>query len=297
MRRRPLIVLNSTAGVPRRRYLAAVLARLAYRGAIATVVEPGSSALVEASVRKAFQTHDVIVAAGGDGTIRRVAAAAGSSGLPIGILPMGTGNVFAHEIGLRRDPVQIADTILDGEIKTVHGAYANSEPFYLMAGAGFDARVIGALNQPLKRIFGRAAYVPAILGVLQQPVERLDVTIDDRQYAANWVIVANARHYGGRFIVAPGASIFRPGLEIVLIAAPGRVALIEQLLKLARGSLTQAANTAVTVLTGSKIVIARAKSLHTGGSSVPVQVDGDAFGTLPLRIDANGPQLRLIVPH
>jgi diacylglycerol kinase (ATP) len=246
-------------------------------------------------VREACGAHDVIVAAGGDGTIRRAATAIGSSGLPLGLLPMGTGNVFAREIGLRRDPVQIADTILDGATKAVHGAYANGEPFYLMAGAGFDARVIRSLNQPLKRIVGRAAYAPAILGSLQQPVECLDITIDGRRHEANWAIVANARHYGGGFVIAPEASLFHPGLEIILISAQSRSALVGQLLKIAAGKLVQSANTAVKVLKGSHIVIERRKPHHSG-AAVPIQVDGDAFGTLPLRIDANGPQLRLIVP-
>ncbi len=294
MRRRPFIVLNPSAGVPRRRFFAAVLARLTERGADATVVAPKDCDGAAALVRAACSSHDLIVAAGGDGTIRHAAAAMDGSDVPLGIIPLGTGNVFAREIGLRRDPIQVADTLVDGEIKTVRGAHANGEPFYLMAGVGFDARVIKALKQPLKRLLGRAAYAPAMLEVLQQPLDRLDVLINQQLHHANWVIVANARHYGGSFVVTPEASIFKPGLKIVLICAENRGDLIRQLLKLARGTLVQKNNPAVRVFDGDEVIVANALA---DGPPMFVQVDGDAFGSLPLRIDANGPQLRLIVPN
>lgn len=292
-RRRPFIVFNPTAGIPRERFFAAVIARLKHRGAIATVVEPAHSKEVAALVQSACGSHDMIVAAGGDGTIRQAAASMDFSGVPLGIIPLGTGNVFAREIGLRRDSVHVADTLLDGEVTSVRGAYANGEPFYLMAGVGFDARVIDALNLPLKRILGRAAYAPAMLRVLRQPLEWLDVMIDRQLYRANWAIIANARHYGGNFIVAPEASIFKSGLKIVLVSAANRPSLMWQLSKLARSAMVQPNNLAVRVIDGTEITVVRSTS---GSRPVPVQVDGDAFGSLPLHIDANGPQLRLILP-
>ncbi len=99
MRRSFFIVLNPSAGVPRRRFFADVIAGLAARGASATVVEHGDPATAAAAVRAALGRHDAIVAAGGDGTARQVAASIGDAEMPMGLIPLGTGNVLAREIG------------------------------------------------------------------------------------------------------------------------------------------------------------------------------------------------------
>ncbi len=294
MRQRPFIILNPSAGVPRRRFVAAVLARLSALGAVATVVEPDTREQAAAMARDACATHDMIVAGGGDGTIRQVSAAISGSGVPLGIIPLGTGNVLAREIELGNDPVRVADVLIEGNIKVVQGALANNEPFYLMAGIGFDARVVDGLNQTLKRFSGRAAYAPALLRAWRRPVDQLSVTIDGAEFKANWLLVSNARHYGGSFVVAPNASIFSTGLKVILIRAETRRELAWQLLQLATGRLTATGNLAVREFDASHVTVS---NLSPEYSSVPVQIDGDSSGTLPLTIDANGPQLRLIVPH
>ena len=294
MRQRFCIILNPSAGVPRKRFIADVLARLAARGAITTVVEPRNRSEAAIAVREACSTHDVIVAAGGDGTVRHAAAALGSLAMPLGLIPLGTGNVLAREIGLRRDAVFVADTLVDGEERIVHGATANGEPFFLMAGAGFDGRVIGCLNQSLKRRMARAAYAPAMIRALLQPIDRLHVTIDGITHSANWAIAANARHYGGSFIVSPNSSIFEPGLKVIMIQADTRRDLVVQLLRIAQGSLAKGDHASVNVLDGQKIRIAALSNIV---EPVLSQLDGDAYSALPIEIDARGPQLRLIVPR
>ena len=295
MRHRFFIVLNPSAGVPRQRFFAEVLARLNARGAVSTVIEPREQSEAAAAVRAACASHDVIVAAGGDGTIRQAAAAAGCSQIPLGLIPLGTGNVVAREIGLQRTAKAVADTLIDGPIRTVHGARANGEPFYLMAGAGFDGRVVGCLNQSLKRTLGRAAFGPAMMSAWRQPIDRLQVTIDGQHHTANWMIVANARHYGGSFVLAPDASIFEAGLKVILIRAETRRDLAWQIMRIARGSFGHADCPAVRVLDAHRVIVTCADP--SSPLQIPVQVDGDKFGTLPLDIDANGPQLRLIVPR
>ncbi len=289
MRRSFFIVLNPSAGVPRRRFFADVIAGLAARGASATVVEHGDPEAAAAAVRAALGQHDAIVAAGGDGTVRQVAASIGGADIPMGLIPLGTGNVLAREMGLERQPGEVVETLLHGSIKTVHGALANGQPFYLMAGVGFDGRTVAALEQRLKRRLGRAAYTHAVLNAFSAPLDELVVEVDGRPYAANWLIVTNARHYGGSFILAPRASIFAPGLDAILVRARSRVGLLTQMLRLARGRLTDADNRHVTAIPARTVRI-------TSSKPVPVQLDGDRFGSTPLEIDAHGPQLRLIVP-
>lgn len=289
MRRSFFIVLNPSAGVPRRRFFADVIAGLAANGASATVVEHGDPVTAAATVRTALGRHDAIVAAGGDGTVRLVAASIGDAEVPMGLIPLGTGNVLAREIDLPRQAADVVETLLHGEIRTVQGALANGKPFYLMAGIGFDGRTVATLEQRLKRRLGRAAYAHAVLNAFSAPLDELVVNVDGRPYSANWVIVANARHYGGSFILAPRASIFTPGLEAILVRASSRAALLAQLLRLARGRLTAADNRHVTALPAQTLVVTSLKP-------VPVQLDGDRFNTTPIEIDALGPQVRLIVP-
>src|SRR6185503_15144419 len=229
--------------------------------------------------------------AGGDGTIRHVAAALIGTETPLGIIPVGTGNVLAHEIGLAATAGAVAPMLLDGPIATVACALANAEPFLLMVGAGFDARVLGALDQRLKSRVGKMAYAGPLLGALIRPVDTLSVTVDGHRHAASWVVVANARHYGGRFVLAPRAGIQQRGLEAILFKARTRAVLAGQLMSLASGRLRPHATQrgGVEMLPCSRVSIA-------AHEPVPTQIDGDVFGTTPLEVDAGTAEVRLIVP-
>jgi diacylglycerol kinase (ATP) len=290
MRQKFFIVRNQGAGVPRHRFFADVVAALGARGAVVTIFDSADADAAAAAIRKAAGHYDAIVAAGGDGTFRRVAIAIGDAAIPLGLIPLGTGNVLAREAGLKIGARDVADVLIDGRLATIRGAKANNSAFFLMAGVGFDGRVIAGLDQRLKRLLGRAAYADTATRALLQPADQLEVTIDGERHGANWLIVTNSRHYGGGFILRPQASVFRPGLEVVLIRAQTRSELFGQLLRLSRGTLTAAGNARVRVLA------ARTVQVTAAGAAVPVQLDGDSFGTTPLSIDADGPQIGLIVP-
>lgn len=289
MRRRLFIVRNRFAGVPRQRFFDAVVDRLRSAGAEVHLAQQDDPDAAIEGVRAAIATSDAIVAAGGDGTVRLVAGAVGRAPVPVGLIPLGTGNVLAREIGLARTPDAVARTLLEGRVEIVHGGTANGAPFYLMAGAGFDGRTVSHLDYRLKRVLGRAAYADAVIRAWKAPVDVLDVEVDGQPYRANWVIVTNARHYGGSFVLSPRRSIFAPGLEAILIRAPGRLKLASQMLRLAHGSIATSGNASVTAVPATRVTVRS----HV---PVPTQLDGDGFGTTPLAIDADGPQLRLIVP-
>jgi diacylglycerol kinase family enzyme len=160
-----------------------------------------------------------------------------------------------------------------------------------MVGAGFDARVLTALDQRLKSRVGKMAYAGPLLGALIRPVDTLNVTVDGHRYAASWVVIANARHYGGRFVLAPRAGILERGLEAILFKARNRAVLVGQLMSLAMGRLGPRATRVgdVEMLPCSRVSIA-------AHEPVPTQIDGDVFGTTPLEVDAGTAQVRLIVP-
>lgn len=290
MRRRFFLIENATAGRGRRSLTQAVIALLEDAGAsVERCSGQGEQEAQRAAAAAArLGTYDAVIAAGGDGTIRHAAGAVAGTETALGIIPLGTANVLAHEIGLDRTTHDIARVLLRGPAQDIAPPLANGQVFLLMAGAGFDGRVIAALSHPVKGRVGKVAYAPATLRALGCVPDKLEVRVDGAMHRASWVVVANARHYGGRFVLAPNRSLQKSGLSAILFDAPDRLRLAACLLELATGRLAV-----------SRHVRAHACERVEIGAElpVPVQVDGDAFGATPLVVEAGvGPRVLLIVP-
>src|SRR5882724_1976735 len=163
-----LLILNPTAGRRRRGLVDAVVNQVRREGWTVDVVET----IAAGDARRLAMTCDagrygVIAVAGGDGTINEVVnGLAGRDGEApaVGIVPLGTANVLAHELGLGFSATAIARTMVAGrELLVQPGQATNgaSSPrcISLMAGAGFDAKVVAGVSAPFKRRWGRAAYV------------------------------------------------------------------------------------------------------------------------------------------
>jgi diacylglycerol kinase (ATP) len=294
MRHNFFIVANPGAGLSGSPLVDQVTAALRQAGASVTCAQPGS---IEGARKLAHEAaaggrYDAIIAAGGDGTIRQVAAALlGGNAPPLGIVPMGTGNVLAHEIGLALNAGAITRMLLHGPCMSVMCARANTEPFLLMAGAGFDGRVIAALDHRFKSYVGKAAYAGPILGALVRPVDVLTVTLDGSRHEASWVVISNARHYGGRFVLAPHTGIQERGLQAVLFKATNRAVLMGQVLSLVMGRLDRRA-----AIRGDVEMLPCTSATITAHRPVPTQIDGDPFGSTPLEIESGSAVLNLIVP-
>jgi diacylglycerol kinase (ATP) len=293
MRRRFFLVVNTGAGLSRPRLVDEVTAALERTGASVARETLNEFAQIRRLVGAAARSlrYDVVVAAGGDGTIRAAAAGISGTDVPLAIIPCGTANVLAQEIGLKATPELVCQMLRSGPQRTIACARANDEPFLLMAGAGFDARVVGGLNHALKARIGKAAYTGPVLGALLRPLDTLSITIDNRSFEASWVVIANARHYAGRFVLAPRTGIHQRGLEAVLFTARNRAVLLGQLLSLLRGRLDARA--------GRHGDVAMYPCSHVKISApgpVPVQIDGDPFGVTPLDAQAGTDAIHLIVP-
>ena len=295
MRSRFFLADNPRAGYGSRRMVEAVLAALACAGATVTRMTTATEADAFAAMLQAVVSgrYDALLVAGGDGTIRLGAKAALGTGIPIGVIPLGTGNVLAHEVGLPRSPDAIARLLIEGEVRHVNAARANGELFLLMAGVGFDGRIIAGLDLRLKQRLGKLAYAGPTLRALAQPPDALAVAIDGGvPVPAAWVVVANANRYAGAFVMAPHTSIDRPGLQVILFVG-ARSARIRQLAALARGRIEAAASASGATVT---MLPCRSVSIRAHQQPVPVQLDGDAFGTTPLDIEASDVGVPMILP-
>jgi diacylglycerol kinase (ATP) len=293
MRRRFFLLINTGAGLPRAPLVDQVTEVIRKAGGTVTVSRLADFGALRAATREAARAgvYDAIVAAGGDGTIRHVCASMLGQDIPLGIIPAGTANVLAHEIGLTADPHAVARMLLAGPSAKVACARANHEPFLLMSSAGFDARVVGALDHRLKSRMGKVAYAGPLLGALVRPVDALNVLVDNRRCEASWAVIANARHYGGRFVMAPRAGIKERGLEAILFKASSRSVLVGQLMSLVLGRLDARAARLedVELVRCTRVTIS---SHHP----VPTQVDGDVLGSTPLEVEAGTEELQLILP-
>jgi diacylglycerol kinase (ATP) len=287
--RRLLIILNPAAGWRRRQRLVPVLARLREHGCAFVLREtagPGDAERFAAEVDPG--AFDLVVAAGGDGTVNETINGLARSGLPLALIPLGTANVLAAEIGLRTDPATVARCVAFGEPRPIALGAANGRRFILMAGAGFDAHVVAGVSVPMKRWLGKGAYVLSTLRqLLMFDFPSYEVLADNTIQNAASVIVTNARYYGGRFVCAPEACLESETLQVCLFERGGRLAAIGYALALFRGRLP--------AVPGYRLIEARRIEIR-GRRGEPIQVDGDGIGQLNAAIEVLPRALDLVFP-
>ena len=276
-RRRLLVILNPTAGRRRRSRFLATLDRLGALGCEVTLREttaPGEAiALARAADPAAF---DGVVAAGGDGTINEVINGLIGNDLPLALLPLGTANVLAAEIGLGLAPDTVARTIAEGPRRRIACGRAGQRYFTQMAGVGFDAHVVENVDLALKRRIGKGAYViEAVRQAFRFGFPTYRVTADGETHEAASVIVANGRHYAGRYLLAPEASIEEPVFQVCLFDRGGPLAVARYGLALQTGRLPRRRDL--------RRIPARRLKIE-GPLGDPVQGDGDTIARLPIEI-------------
>ncbi|MGE0650206.1 MAG: diacylglycerol kinase family protein [Alphaproteobacteria bacterium] len=289
--RRVLIVFNPTSGSRRRGRLHRVIRALEEAGAAVDlrVTEKAGDAEVMAREGAGAGCYDVIAAAGGDGTIDEVANGLGPDAPPLGIVPLGTANVLAAEIGLARSAGAIARTLLEGERRVIHCGRANGHRFLIMAGAGLDAEVVAALDPNLKRRLGKFSYVIETTRQMfryRYPV--LDVTLDGGEvFRAITAVACKGRRYGGPYLFAPGADLARPEFEVVLFDKGGAFHVALYGIALVLGLLP--------CVPGVRHIAARSVTV-SGPNGAPVQGDGDCIARLPLAIAIDPVPLTVLYP-
>lgn len=290
-----IIVFNPAAGPRRRALLDPVLAALAARGARIDLRATACAGDATRIARDAALPADrLIVAAGGDGTLAEVAAGLlenpSRAEVRLGVIPLGTANVLAHEIGLARRVDAVVAALLDGRARPLHvgriGEGDSARMFLMMAGAGFDAAVVAAVGPRAKRLLGKGAYVLHTLRLAATGrFAPLEVIVDGVPMRAKSVVVCNGAHYGGPYRLAPRADLGAPGFEVVLFDGAGGPGVLAQGLRLMRGTLHRAS--------GTRIISAHVIEIIGAG---PVQADGDIVASLPVRIQASCGFLTLLGP-
>ena len=298
-RRRILVIHNPRAGDRGARRLAAVLDRLRAGGAEIEHRRTAARGDAEAFARTARQlallggpAPDVVVVAGGDGTINEVINGMAGGALPLAVVPLGTANVLAAEIGWPSGEAAVAAAILAGPARPVHLGVVNGRRFLLMAGVGMDAEVVAAVDTRVKRVLGKGAYVLAMLWRwLVRRRCHYTVIVDGVHHRAASAVVAKAHYYGGRFVCAPDARLDVAALHDCLFENPSRLAALRYMVALALGRLSRQAD--VRVIPAQRISI---EPEAAWDHPDPVQADGDIVARLPVRVELAPETLQLVHP-
>lgn len=322
-----LILANPTAGargksVARKRQLERVQAELEKHGfAVHLGFESESRGIRERAYNAALGGTDIIVAAGGDGTVNAVANGmmrAAENEPPrskLAILPMGTGNVFALNLGIPANIKVASRIIVEGNVRRIdvgfaqplasarpsakrraaHPSDSKQSPspryFLLMAGVGFDAKVIEDTSLRLKMLLRDFAYAFRSLqnAVVHQGTE-VTLTFDDgTTHSSNsWLLMAgNAASYAWKIRFTELARLDDGKLDICLFPFENKLTSIQQVMQLLVGQHIEKGSASYFQTTGVRI---------ESTPPVPVQLDGDEWGTTPLELKILSGSLDVLAP-
>ena len=237
---------------------------------------------------------DLILAAGGDGTINEVANGMLHTGVPLAILPGGTANVLAREMKLPMNILRVAENlrrmvpirIATGSLRSDHH---EKRTFLCMAGAGLDAEIVCNVDLDLKASIGKLAYYIGGFGQVFRPLTEFEVSVDGKLFEASFALISRVRNYGGDLEIAKGASLLRDDFEVVLFRGKQSFQYLPYLVGVALGQTGRIAG--CTILRGHTV------SCHSvNGKDVFAQVDGELVGKLGVTAEITPQALTLLVP-
>ena len=302
----PLVIVNPAAGSGKAiRLLEWLRERLVARPDIELRVTArrGEAEELAAAARSAGRNR--VIAVGGDGTIQEVLngllAAGTEGGAELGLVPVGTGNDLARSLGLPTDAAEAWTVALGSTTRPIDVALAtNGEGrerwFGSAGGIGFDAQVAAAMSSRSGWQAGQAGYLLTTLSELRRFDNRaIRLTIDGEivERSVLLVAVANGAYYGGGMRIAPDARTDDGRLDVCVVGDISRLTALRQLPNLYRG--THVSHPAVSMHAGAEIVIEA--DAPGGDTATRIHLDGEPFGTLPLRVRLVAGALRVAMPE
>lgn len=273
------LFVNPASGSHSAERLQFVLKRLRVDAVIPEVLEVRTPAEIYAccSIINKLPAMPLVIVAGGDGTFNAVVNGLESGRATLAILPFGTSNVLAAEIGI----TSLADAlerIAAGKNRSLSVGVIELEGrslrFLLMAGIGLDGAVVRDVWPLGKRFLRQGAYaLSALKRALMWDSTRFELCTPDGALVCHTVIICNASRYGGDFILSPDTSPFKPGLSAVCITGTSRSTYLNSALELFSNRAG----------TGGNLTRMHSSSFEIRGTH-PIQIDGDFIGHGPARV-------------
>ena len=282
-----LIILNPAANSERAQRKRAQVEFLAADCVVCATTCTGDAELMaRRGVKEGFEK---IVAAGGDGTINEVVNGLAGTNATLGLLPIGTMNVFATELGLPVNDLALCWNIIQNDsTRAVDLAKANEKFFVQLAGVGLDAQAVKETSTQLKKNFGPLSYLISAAQIAARQPPRLSIQSDDAPIKeGSFVLVGNGRLYGGPFPFFKHAVIDDGKLDVIVFKSLGYLEIIKYLQD---------------VVFSSEIRVPEIEYFQTSrlrvesDQSVPVEVDGELVGNCPVEFSLEERSLRVLVP-
>jgi len=221
---------------------------------------------------------DLLGICGGDGTVNEVVSRITDPPFPVALIPAGTANVIARELGLPLNPIQSLQIALKRTVRRVDlgEISAGARRFLFVAGIGFDAYVVARVQPEFKKRLGMAAYAVAIVDCLRTyDFPDLHIVAGDQTYRATSCLACNAKSYGGGLLFCPDAEMGDGQLDILVLEGRDRLRLARFLIRAWLGIAE----------TGGWIHRVRTRTLRIDGDArALVQADGELAGNLPIEI-------------
>ena len=238
-----------------------------------TIEDPGAGMADDALTRGA----DLVLVCGGDGTVREVCARLAGTGVPVGVIPAGTGNLLARNLDIPLYIRSAVDVGLNGQDRAidlveVSGDGFDDTQFMVMAGMGFDAAIMEGVNDQIKKRIGWVAYVLSGLKALMFPVMKVEISVDDEPFTthrARTVVVGNVGYLQAGMPLLPDAAIDDGQLDVVILHPKRFLSWVPLAMRVLAKS--QRTDSTIDRLIGAKVVVR---------TSVPAprQLDGDSVG-------------------
>ncbi len=280
-----LVILNPAAHSTRAGSQWKSIGELPGHATLAITTEPGEARKLAANAAR--EGYRIVVAAGGDGTINEVVNGLARSDVALGILPVGTMNVFAAELGLPTRLREAWKVILQGETRKIDLACANRQYFVQLAGVGLDAQVVKETTWDMKRSLGPISYLVSAAQVAARKPPRLFVEADGKTVEGSFVLIGNGRFYGGRIQFFRDARIDDGLLDVLVFQKMGHLDIARYFGNVLMGSHT----------TLPDVVSFQARKLRVySEEEVPVEVDGELATELPVTFRIVSSKLNVVVP-
>jgi diacylglycerol kinase (ATP) len=291
------LIYNPQAGALQRgaaqiaRLVAALRARGVEAAPRATAARGDATKLAQRAVAEGCC---MLIVCGGDGTINEAAQALVGSQTALAIWPCGTANVLAKDLRLPRRIPQAAELIASGAQRVISAGRAFKlesdwqRHFLLMAGIGLDAAIIQRVDVELKRRTGFGAYWAASLSFLARwQLTPFQVMIEGQNHEAAFAVIANAPSYAAWFTLAPQARLEDDQLDVCLFNSRRRLDYLGYAWLSLTGRHTRC----------DKVLYQAAReAAASADGSVPVQLDGELAGSLPMRFEVVPRALRVVAP-
>jgi YegS/Rv2252/BmrU family lipid kinase len=244
-------------------------------------------------MQAAADGYEVIVAAGGDGTINEVVNGIGRSGVALGVLPLGTANVFARELGVPLGVAGAWAVIECGRTRVIDlpmARFGGAERYFVqLAGVGLDAAIVRAASWKLKKKIGPLSYVWAGLKTVAREHASVEVGFDNADPIARGVavLIGNGRFYGGSFRLFPQARLDDGLLDVCVFESVSYLDILRYGWSILRATHVRARG----------VKYFQAEQVFCGApGTVPFELDGEDAGQAPVQFSVLPRALRIVVP-